>query len=76
MKTAGLSLNFGKCHALAPAAIADPKPNTLPKGTSLEREGLRLAGAPIGTDDYCRRYVELQVRDANSKMKALKGFYP
>ena len=82
MKVAGLSLNFSKCHALAPAAIGDPNLKnaedllTLPKGTSLEREGIRLAGAPIGTDNFCRKYIIVQVRDATSKMKALEGIDP
>ena len=49
-RVAGLELNFSKCHCLAPAKLRDPKPGMLPKGTNLERNGIRLAGAPIGTD--------------------------
>lgn len=50
---ANLQLNFSKCNILAPPGIKDPIPGTLPPGTSLKREGLRLAGAPIGKDSFC-----------------------
>ena len=46
---AGLELNFSKCHILIPAGIPDPPPGIIPDGVSLERNGLRLSGTPIGT---------------------------
>jgi hypothetical protein len=73
---AGLELNFSKCHALAPSNIVDPVPNTLPEGTTLERKGVRLAGAPIGTDEFCVKYMDAQVRDIIRKMDALDGIDP
>ena len=52
MTMAGLRLNFSKCYALAPPGIPDPPPGALPDGTSLVRDGIKLAGAPIGTDQF------------------------
>jgi hypothetical protein len=81
---AGLALNFSKCNALANSKIPDPLPvindgvtrTALPAGTTLKREGIRLAGAPIGTDDFCRKYIAAQVRDVKKKMDALRGIDP
>ena len=52
----GLELNFGKCKILLPPDAPDP-PRTgkfaLHKGIKVVRDGLRLGGAPIGTDELC-----------------------
>ena len=75
-KVAGLPLNFSKCHALAPKSIPNPPPKTLPNGTNIEREGLRLAGCPIGTDEFCKNYMQKIVREVQLKMDALQGIDP
>ena len=75
-KVAGLELNFSKCHCLAPAKVSDPKPETLPKGTNLERNEIRLAGAPIGTDEFCKNYMKKKVNEIKFKMNALDGINP
>ena len=73
---ANLELNFTKCHVLAPPGINDPQINSLPKGTSIERDGLRLAGAPIGKDNFCSNYIAEQVREIKKKIDALEGIDP
>ena len=73
---ANLQLNFSKCNILAPPGIKDPIPGTLPPGTSLKREGLRLAGAPIGKDSFCSNYIAEQVRNIKKKIDALEGIDP
>ena len=48
----------------------------LPKGTNLERNGIRLAGAPIGTDEFCKNYMKKKVNEIKLKMNALDGINP
>ena len=72
-KVAGLELNVSKCYCLAPTKVSDPKPETLPKATNLERKGIRLAGAPIGTDEFCKNYMKKKVNKIKLKMNALDG---
>ena len=75
-KVAGLELNFSKCHVLAPKNFPDPPPGILPAGVNLERDGLRLAGTPIGTDEFCKQFMDKQVASVAKKMRKLEGMDP
>ena len=75
----GLELNFGKCKILLPPDAPEP-PRTgkfaLPKGIKVVRDGLRLGGAPIGTDEFVLRYCKEEVRLVHNKLLALKRIKP
>ena len=76
LELTGLELNFGKCHVLVPPGTTPPREEWLPKGISIEMQGLRVAGTPVGTDAYCEKFMEAQCRDAIKKLEALQGIDP
>jgi hypothetical protein len=39
-------------------------------------EGLRIAGAPVGTDDFCKAFVHTEVRAVFTKLKRIHGIHP
>ena len=38
--------------------------------------GMKVAGAPIGDDDFCTEFVGQKVDTALDKMRALRGIHP
>jgi hypothetical protein len=38
--------------------------------------GTKVAGAPIGDDDFCGQFVQLKVQGAMAKIRALQGIHP
>jgi hypothetical protein len=73
---AGLELNFSKCHLLVPEGLDPPMKADMPKGTSIELDGLRLAGAPLGTDQFCKDYMLARVNEVTKKLDALERIDP
>ena len=73
---ANLSFNFAKCNVLAPASLPDDTQELLPQGVSVVRAGLRLAGAPIGTDEFCATFFQAQVNSVKRKLAALADLSP
>ncbi len=79
MEIAGLKLNFGKCHLLLPKQWPDPPTEgegALPKGITVDREGVRMAGAPIGTDKYVVKFICSQVDAIKTRIEALSDIDP
>jgi hypothetical protein len=72
-----LELNRGKCALLLP-----PGHPLLPgdleifQDVKLPANGMRVAGAPIGDDNYCADFVKQKVTAAVAKCCALKGLDP
>lgn len=64
-KPLGISLNDDKSAILVPADAPDPDP-ALEISHLVTRDGIVLAGAPIGTDDFVKQHV-------NSKIKEILG---
>ena len=69
-----LDLNMAKCalllppgHAAAPDCFA---------GMEVSTRGTKVAGAPIGEDDFCAEFVGQKVDAALAKMRALRGIHP
>ena len=75
-RAAGLQLNMGKCGILLPPNSPRPPNGSLPPGVKINTDGIRLAGAPIGTDDFCKQFVRNQVTDATSRLDKLAVFNP
>ncbi len=38
--------------------------------------GTKVAGAPIGDDDFCAKFMQLKVQEAMTKIRALQGIHP
>jgi hypothetical protein len=72
MLRCGLELNFSKCNVLVPEDQPMCPPHLLPKGVSVTREGIRLAGAPLGTDAFCRSFVMDKINEIGVKVKEVR----
>ena len=74
----GLELRRHKCCILLPgqAACCTDQLSELPTGVEVTRDGMIIAGAPIGTDDFGRNEVAAVVRDARTKLEAVRGIDP
>jgi hypothetical protein len=73
---AGLSLNSSKCGMLLPEGAPPPDEDTkalFPAGFDFQARGLRIAGSPIGTDDFVKEFVENKLCDAVEKLQAIKS---
>ena len=76
-KTLNLDLNLGKCALLLPPGHALlPEDLECFEGIKLPARGMRVAGAPIGDDDYCAEFVGQKVDAALAKCRALRGIHP
>jgi hypothetical protein len=73
MERCGLELNFSKGFVVPGKEQAWPVGAVLPPGTVVKTDGIRLAGAPLGTDAFCKAYVEDEVSEMVSKLHRLKG---
>ena len=71
---AGLLTLNDKCTLLLPPGL--PLPEELPDGLVASREGTKIAGAPVGTDQFTYRSVTNLVRRAQTTLKALNGIDP
>ena len=64
LRIAGLRLNSGKCFLLLPpdedgshvdaTQITASSPQDFPPDLTIVTDGLKICGAPIGTDEFCR----------------------
>jgi hypothetical protein len=48
----------------------------MPEGVDITAAGIKLAGAPIGTDDYCRTFVDNKVKETMALTSKVKGMDP
>ena len=46
------------------------------EGIRVCADGMKVAGAPIGTDEYCAEFVGLKVDSTVAKIRALQGIHP
>ena len=72
-----LDLNLAKCALLLPPghALLEEDLECF-EGIKLPARGMRVAGAPIGDDDYCAEFVGQKVDAALAKCRALRGIHP
>jgi hypothetical protein len=76
-RVAGMQLNLSKCYLLLPADGAGPcPPPDFPSGLKIVTEGLKIAGAPIGTDSFCRQFVADALKNLTARLHALPGIDP
>jgi hypothetical protein len=69
-----LDLNLAKCALLLPPGhVAAPDCFT---DIEVSSRGMKVAGAPIGDDDFCTEFVGQKVDTALDKMRALRGIHP
>ena len=69
-----LELNLGKCALLlSPGHVAAPDGFA---GMEVSTRGMKVAGAPIGNDDFCEEFVGQRVDAALAKIRALRGLHP
>jgi hypothetical protein len=61
------SLLFPPRHSIAPACF---------NGTKVSTRGFKVAGAPIGDDDFCADFIGRRVTEALAKIHVLKGIDP
>lgn len=76
LELAGLSLNFDKCGLLLPEFCPSPSPlvrGLFPPGFEFQTRGFRVAGSPIGTMEFMAEFCDSKLRDAASKLQAIKG---
>ena len=67
---AGLTLNAEKGALLLPAGAPLPTPDVrklFPAQFEFRQDGMRVAGAPIGTDVFMREFVNAKVVEASSR---------
>jgi len=72
----GLVLNARKCGLLLPQGAplpADEVRGVFPAGFSFQTDGFRVAGSPIGTEDFMRRFAERKLAEAVVKLQAIKS---
>jgi hypothetical protein len=72
---AGLSLNVHKSGMLLP--ITAPLPtqevrDLFPAFFEFRQDGMRVAGSPIGTDEFMHEFVRLKVVESTAKLAAIK----
>jgi hypothetical protein len=60
----------------APAAARSRECAHLLSGMKVSACGTKVAGAPIGGEDFCGHFVQLKVQDAMAKIRALQGIHP
>ena len=73
---AGLSLNTEKCGMLLPPGAPSPSAETraeFPPGFDFQDKGFRIAGSPIGTDEFVCEFVEKKLAEAVDKLQAIKS---
>jgi hypothetical protein len=73
---ANLDLNFDKCALLLPPGHAAASAPSCFTGMKVSARGTKVAGAPIGDDDFCAQFVQVKVQEANAKIRALEGIHP
>ncbi len=44
-------------------------------GMKVSTRGTKVAGAPIGDDDFCAKFVQLKVQEEMAKIRALQGIH-
>jgi hypothetical protein len=75
-----LELSLPKCALLLPRGhpllLEDLACFEGVKGSSEFLRGMRIAGAPIGHDDFCDTFVGQKVDAALAKCRALRGIHP
>jgi hypothetical protein len=70
----GLTLNLDKCGLLLPINAPEPAPEVkalFAPGFKFHRDGLRIGGAPVGTETYTDAFVATKVQEATDKLKIL-----
>ena len=76
-KYLNLELNLGKCALLLPQDhVLLPEDAKCFEDTKVEARGMRVAGAPIGNDEFCAEFVGAKVDAAKAKIGALRGIHP
>lgn len=73
---AGLNLNVDKCGILLPPGAPPPTEETravFPTGFDFRVDGFRIAGSPIGTQDFMENFVQKKLAEAVSKLQAIKS---
>lgn len=71
-----LSLNFEKCTLLLPPDWPDPPKGCLPDGITVLRDGMTIAGSPIGKDSFVTKSTADIIDKISTKMSALEGIDP
>ncbi len=72
-----LDLNMSKCALLLPLRHSRIEENLdCFEGVKRPADGMRVAGAPIGDDDFCAHFVGRKVDAALAKCRALRGIHP
>ncbi len=61
-KTLNLDLNLDRCALLLPPGHASA-PSCF-SGMRVSTRGTKVAGAPIGDDEFCAKFVQLKVQEA------------
>ena len=72
---AGLTLNAEKGALLLPAGAPLPTAQVrklFPAQFAFRQDGMRVAGAPIGTDAFMREFLNAKVVEACDKLAAIK----
>jgi hypothetical protein len=75
-KLTGLTLNAAKSGLLLPAGAPDPSDEVkllFPPSFTFTRDGMRIAGSPVGTDAYMSDFVKRKVYEACDKVNTIKG---
>jgi hypothetical protein len=75
-KLTGLTLNTTKSGLLLPVGAPDPSDEVkllFPASFTFTRNGMRVAGSPIGTDAYMSEFVKRNVYEACDKVNTIKG---
>ena len=75
LEYAGLTLNAEKGALLIPRGAPMPTPEVrarFPAGFEFRQDGFRIAGSPVGSDDFMRKFVDDRVAEACSKLSAVK----
>jgi hypothetical protein len=84
MEIAGLSVNMSKTAILLPLDAQGntvnleefQRPPNLPSDLKIVTHGIKLAGAPIGTDDFVRDYTRECLTHFEKRLFALPGIDP
>ena len=72
---AGLTLNAEKGALLLPADAPLPTPEVralFPEQFQFRQDGMRVAGAPIGTDVFMKEFINAKVVEASDKLSVIK----
>ncbi len=75
-----LELNASKCALLLPRGheegVADGGVAACFQSLRVHTKGMKVAGAPVGDDDYCVDFVADKVDAMETKLRALRGINP